>query len=114
MSATGRPICRRCRITACNAKRIDLPGTDGKVRIKLLYFIQLAKLTGKDEEKVELPAAVSTVETLLAWLAGRRPGWDEAFAPERVQVTVNRHFSEPFTRIEHGDEVAIVPRATQA
>jgi len=91
-----------------------LTGEDGKVSIRLLYFIQLAKLTGKDEEEVELPAAVSTVETLLAWLAGRRPGWEEAFAPERVQVTVNRHFSEPFTRIEHGDEVAIVPRATQA
>ena len=30
--------------------------------------------------------------------------------PEKVQVTVNRHFAERFTLIEHGDEVALVPR----
>ena len=90
-----------------------ITGADGKVIIKLVYFIQLATLTGKDEEEVELPASVTNVETLLTWQAGRRPGWEAAFAPERVQVTVNRHFSEPFTRIEQGDEVAMVPRSTQ-
>ena len=36
--------------------------------------------------------------------------WEEAFADDRVQVTVNRQFSEPYTLIEHGDEVAFVPR----
>ncbi len=92
------------RVTAAN----------GKVTIKLVYFIQLAKLTGKDEEQVELPPAVTNVETLLSWMCTRRPGWETAFAPDRVQVTVNRHFSEPFTRIEHGDEVALVPRAVQS
>ena len=61
-----------------------------------------------------MPASVTNVETLLTWQAGRRPGWEEAFALERVQVTVNRHFSEPFTRIEQGDEVAQVARSTQA
>ncbi len=85
-------------------------GGDGKVTIKLLYFIQLAKLAGRDEEEVELPEAVTNVETLLAWLGNRRQGWDEAFAADRVQVTVNKHFAEPFTLVEHGDEVAIVPR----
>jgi len=88
-------------------------GPAGKARIKLLYFIQLAKLTGRDEEEVELPDAVTHVESLLAWLGGRRPGWQESFAPEKVQVTVNRHFAEPYTLIEDGDEVAIVPRSMQ-
>ena len=90
-----------------------ITGADGKVSIKRVYFFQLATLTGKDEEEVELPASVTNVETLLTWQAGRRLGWEEVFAPERVQVTVNRHFSEPFTRIEQGDEVALVPRSTQ-
>jgi len=85
----------------------------GKTRIKLLYFIQLAKLAGRDEEEVELPDTVTHVESLLAWLAGRRPGWQEAFAPDKVQVTVNRHFAEPYTLIEDGDEVAVVPRSTR-
>ena len=86
-------------------------GADGKVTIKLLYFIQLAKLTGRDEEEVELPESVTTVDTLLTWLGSRRQGWQEAFAADKVQVTVNKHFSEPYTLVEHGDEVAIVPRS---
>jgi DUF971 family protein/molybdopterin converting factor small subunit len=85
----------------------------GKARIKLLFFIQLAKLAGRDEEEVELPDTVTHVESLLAWLGDRRPGWQEAFAPDKVQVTVNRHFAEPYTLIEDGDEVAIVPRSMQ-
>jgi molybdopterin synthase sulfur carrier subunit len=86
-------------------------GADGRVTIKLLYFIQLAKLTGRDEEEVEIPESVTNVETLLAWLGNRRQGWEKAFAADKVQVTVNRHFAELFTLVEHGDEVAIVPRA---
>ncbi len=88
-------------------------GAAGKIRIKLLYFIQLAKLAGRDEEEIELPETVTHVESLLAWLGGRRPGWQESFAPDKVQVTVNRHFAEPFTLVEDGDEVAIVPRSMQ-
>ena len=85
-------------------------GGDGRVTIKVLYFIQLAQLTGRDEEEVAIPDAVTNVETLLAWLCSRRAEWHEAFTPEKVQVTVNRHFAERFTLIEHGDEVALVPR----
>ena len=80
-------------------------------RIKLLYFIQLAKLAGRDEEEVVLPVTVTQVESLLQWLGARKPGWQEAFSPDRVQVTVNRHFTEPYTLVEDGDEVAIVPRS---
>jgi molybdopterin converting factor small subunit len=80
------------------------------VAIKILYFIQLAKVSGKDEEDIVLPDSVTSVETLLAWLRKRGARWNEPFADDRVQVTVNRQFAEPYTLIEHGDEVAIVPR----
>ena len=85
-------------------------GTDGRIVVRLLYFIQLAKLAGRDEEDVELPGSVTNVETLLAWLRSRSEHWSEDFADDRVQVTVNKHFAEPFTLLEHGDEVALVPR----
>lgn len=85
-------------------------GKDGKVTINLLYFIQLAKISGKDEEEVVIPDSVTNVETLLAWLRKRGPSWNEPFANNAVQVTVNRQFAEPYTLIEQGDEVAIVPR----
>jgi DUF971 family protein/molybdopterin converting factor small subunit len=82
----------------------------GKVRVKLLYFIQLAKIAGKDEEEVDLPESVTNVETLLNWMRKRGERWKESFADNRLQVTVNKQFSEPYTLIEHGDEVAFVPR----
>ena len=85
-------------------------GKDGKVTIKLLYFIQLAKISGKDEEDIVIPDSVTNVETLLAWLRKRGSAWKEPFADDKVQVTVNRQFAEPYTLIEQGDEVAIVPR----
>jgi len=85
-------------------------GADGKVIIKLVYFIELAKVSGKDEEEMEIPGSVTNVETLLAWMRKRGSKWKEAFADDRVQVTVNKQFSEPYTLIEHGDEVAFVPR----
>lgn len=81
----------------------------GKVKVKLLYFIQLAKISGKNEEEVELPDSVTNVETLLVWMRKRGERWKEAFEDNRLQVTVNKQFSEPYTLIEHGDEVAFVP-----
>jgi len=83
---------------------------EGKVVIKLLYFIELAKISGKDEEQVTVPESVTNVETLLSWMRKRGERWKQAFADNRLQVTVNKQFSEPYTLIEHGDEVAFVPR----
>jgi len=83
---------------------------DGKVSIKVLYFIQLAVVSGRDDEDLDIPASVTNVASLLAWLRKRGDDWNEAFTEERVQVTVNKHFAETFTLIEGGDEVAIVPR----
>lgn len=85
-------------------------GSDGRVSIRLLYFIQLAKLAGRDEEQTEIPDGVTNVATLLAWLRRRGRDWSDAFADDGVQVTVNKHFAEPYTLVENGDEVAIVPR----
>jgi DUF971 family protein/molybdopterin converting factor small subunit len=83
---------------------------DGKVIIKLLYFIELAKVSGKDEEEVVVPESVTNVETLLNWMRKRGDRWKEPFEDNRLQVTVNKQFSEPYTLVEHGDEIAFVPR----
>jgi len=83
---------------------------EGKVIIKLLYFIELARISGKDEEEVTIPESVTNVETLLSWMRKRGERWKEPFADNRLQVTVNKQFSEPYTLVEHGDEVAFVPR----
>lgn len=101
------------KLAALNLKRGEgrALAEDGKAHVKLVYFIELAKLAGKDEEEVIMPDSVNNVETLLAWLRKRGQRWNEAFADDRVQVTVNKQFSEPFTLIENKDEVAFVPRS---
>lgn len=100
------------RLEQHNLSRGDARVTDaeGKVIIKLLYFIELAGISGKNEEEVTVPESVTNVETLLAWMRKRGERWKEPFADNRLQVTVNKQFSEPYTLIEHGDEVAFVPR----
>lgn len=100
------------RLAAAGVKRREGRATDGhgRARIKLLYFIQLAKVAGRDEEDVELPESVTNVDALLDWLRQRGPEWNEAFVAHRLQVTVNKEFAEPFTLIEQGDEVALVPK----
>jgi DUF971 family protein/molybdopterin converting factor small subunit len=100
------------RLEQHGLSRGDARVTDdhGKVIVKLLYFIELARIAGKDEEEVTLPESVSNVETLLNWMRKRGKRWQEPFADNRLQVTVNKQFSEPYTLVEHGDEIAFVPR----
>ncbi len=82
----------------------------GEVIVKLVYFIELAKIAGKDEEEKIIPESVTDVETLLKWMRKRGQRWQQAFEARRLQVTVNKQFAEPYTLIEHGDEIAFVPR----
>lgn len=100
------------RLQQYGLSRGDAKVTDseGKVIIKLLYFIELARVSGRDEEEVVVPESVTNVETLLNWMRKRGDRWKEAFEDNRLQVTVNKQFAEPYTLVEHGDEVAFVPR----
>jgi len=81
-----------------------------KVRVKLLYFVQLPAVFGKDQEEVELPDAVSNIRQLLAWLRGRGKQYNDLLKDDIVTITVNKQFVEPFTVLEYGDEVSIVPK----
>jgi molybdopterin synthase sulfur carrier subunit len=71
--------------------------------------MQLADICGTNKENIRLPVTITNVQTLLAWLRKRGPGWAEGFDDNRVQVTVNKHFAESLTLIEAEDEVAIIP-----
>jgi DUF971 family protein/molybdopterin converting factor small subunit len=84
---------------------------DAERRIRVLYFNYLANKLQKESEELTPPATVETVEQLLAWL--RRVKGDRGYllADDSVRVTVNKQFAEPFTRLDPGDEVAIVPNS---
>lgn len=79
--------------------------------ITLLYFNYLANRMRRESEQVTPPAAVETVEQLLGWLRRVKGDRGYLFADETVRVTVNKQFAEPFTKLDPGDEVAIVPNS---
>jgi len=81
-----------------------------KLKIKLLYFVQLPDVFGKDQEDVFLPKDVTNIQQLLEWLRGRGKQYDDLLKDDIVTVTINKSFAEPFTVLEEGDEVAIVPK----
>ena len=81
----------------------------GRRRIKLLYFTYLVQKLRTDHEELELPESVADIQGLLAWLRKSKRDRGYLFADGSVQVTVNRQFTEPFTKLHAGDEIAVVP-----
>ncbi len=77
--------------------------------MKLLYFAQLADIVQKSHEEVALPAAVRTVDELLDWLAARGEPWTSHMVAERIQVTVNKQFAQPATKVGDNDEIGLFP-----
>ncbi|MCW8905812.1 MAG: gamma-butyrobetaine hydroxylase-like domain-containing protein [Sedimenticola sp.] len=89
-------------------------GDEGPKKIRLLYFTYLVKQLQKESEEVELPASVSDVTGLIDWLRRRNPDQAHLYRDGSFQVTVNKQFTEPFTRIDNGDEVALIPTSPNA
>jgi len=81
--------------------------------VKLLYFAWLRQHVGVSEERVPCPAGVETVGQLVQWLAGRGPGYAQAFAdPARIRCAVNQSHARPDAPVSEGDEVAFFPPVT--
>ena len=78
-------------------------------RIKLFYFSWLANKTGKESEEITLPKSVATISDLLKLLSMRRPPLAPVFDESLLRPTINKQFAEFFTRLEDGDEIALVP-----
>lgn len=87
----------------------DTPATGRP--LTLLYFSYLATRMRRESEQLSVPEAVGTVAQLLAWLRQVKVERGYLFADDRVRVTVNKQFAEPFTRLDPGDEIAIVPNS---
>ena len=90
------------------------PIDDGEIAVKVLVFAWLAQLLETDAETVRLPQGRHTVADALAALRTRPGRWGELIRDDQLRVTVNRQFAESFTRLEHGDELAVVPKSPAA
>ncbi len=92
----------------------DEPGPAGgdQITLRVLYFNYLVNKLGKQEETVTVPRKLAPdVAGLLKVLARRKLDRGYLLDPDTLRVTVNRQFAEPFTRLEDGDEVGIVPNS---
>ncbi len=78
-------------------------------RIKVLYFSWLVNKLGKQSEEILLPDSIVDIEGLLKLLSRRRPEYAPLFEKKMIRPTINKQFAEFFTRLENGDEVALVP-----
>lgn len=83
-------------------------------RIKLLYFSWMVQKMRKEIEELMVPPNVADVDSLLVWLGRRKRGAAPLFDRQRVRVTLNKQFTEGFTKLHDGDEVGIVPTSPTA
>jgi molybdopterin synthase sulfur carrier subunit len=83
------------------------------VTIEVLYFARLREAFGREREQMALPATVTSVGDLTAWLRARGDAWARELAPGRAfRVAVNQDMAEAGTPVENGDEVAFFPPVT--
>jgi len=81
--------------------------------VKILYFAWVREKTGKAEEILDLPANVTTVAELMAWLKGRGPEYAEAFAQgDVVRAAVDRRHVQPTGSVSGAREIAFFPPVT--
>ena len=81
--------------------------------VTLLYFASLRERLGCSREQVALPAATSTVSSLIDALRNRDSRWSDAFAPgQHWRVAVNQQMADLATPVKPGDEIAFFPPVT--
>jgi sulfur-carrier protein len=68
---------------------------------------------GRSAEELEIPAQVTTVGELRAWLARRGAPWGTAFAEVRsIRAAVDQTMAGDSTPLRDGSEVAFFPPVT--
>jgi molybdopterin synthase sulfur carrier subunit len=81
--------------------------------VQILYFAWLRERAGRQEEHITLPAHVTTVAQLIAWLKQRDERGAAVFAqPAAMRCAVNQEFASPDTPVGPDDEVAFFPPVT--
>ena len=81
--------------------------------MKLLYFAWVRERIGTPQEELDLPAAVTTVAELLAWLKTRGPEFENALEHDAViRVAIDRVHVDHAAPIAGAREIALFPPMT--
>ena len=83
------------------------------MQCEILYFALLRETFGKAHEAVALPAAVTSVDSLLDWLRLRGEPWSSELAAGKMfRIAVNQEMANGSTALADGCEIAIFPPVT--
>jgi molybdopterin synthase sulfur carrier subunit len=81
--------------------------------MKLRYFAWVRERVGKAEEELDVPASVTTVEQLIAWLSARDEAYAHAFDnPKVIRAAIDRHHVKQQTELKGAREIAFFPPMT--
>ena len=81
--------------------------------LTMLYFAWVREAVGMGEERVDPPAAVTTVAELVDWLSARSEAHGTAFAArDRLRAAVDQVFVGLDASVLGAREVAIFPPVT--
>ena len=80
--------------------------------VHLRYFASLRELLGTGDERIELPAQVTTVQQLTEWLQARGPLWRDTLSNPRLLTALNQTVVNRDTGVRDGDEIAWFPPVT--
>ena len=81
--------------------------------MKLRYFAWVRERIGKPEEELSVPASVTTVGELVAWLTARGEEYAYAFEnPKVIRAAIDRVHVKPEANIAAAAEIAFFPPMT--
>ena len=81
--------------------------------LNIAYFAWVRERMGMAEEVIQLPADVTNLAALLAWLAARDDRGARAFAePHRIRAAIDGVMMGPDTLLSGAREVALFPPMT--
>ena len=87
--------------------------TTVETKITLRYFAWVREKTGCAEERVTVPAGVTSIADLLAWLGTRGPQFAEAFRrPSVIRAAIDQRHVKPDAAIAGAREIALFPPVT--
>jgi sulfur-carrier protein len=77
------------------------------MQIKILYFGRPGENLKISDETIELPAEVTTLAELLAWLRQRGDNWAQELTESRVRCAINQEFANWTAKLNQNDEIAL-------
>ena len=83
------------------------------MKLQLRYFASIRESLGLDQESIELPESVRTIDNLRAHLRLRGANWDEVLGEGKaLRCALNHQMVDASTELVDGAEVAFFPPVT--